>query len=482
MNCANYLNTRMFVVLNDNGQVSLPTGTPSAGGTKPAGELSAYTSRLLTSKPFKDFRDVAKQISSFLPGELQDINAKIDEYARGMLSEAGTLFEELGFYYVGPIDGHDLENMVQVLENLRDNTPPGKPVLLHLKTEKGFGYAPAMAASDKMHGVAKYDVATGKQFKGKGGQPSYTSVFANELVKIAEQDPSVVGITAAMPGGTGMDIFGRRFPKRTYDVGIAEQHAVTFAAGLAVEGLKPFCCIYSTFMQRGHDQLVHDVVIQNLPVRFILDRAGLVGNDGPTHHGAYDLAYLGCMPDLVIMAPAHEVDLMNMLATAADFDEGPIVLRYPRGVGYAADKLQTLFGYDLRDGEVPTKGVAIDIGKGRIIREPGGIRTLSKPEAVPANGSTDSTIGAGSRGETRESRVAILSIGSRLSEALIAADELEESYPNLAVTVADARFMKPLDEDLVLSLAADNGVIVTVEEGSVGGFGDHVLHFLSHEG
>ena len=216
-----------------------------------------------------------------------------------MLSEAGTLFEELGFYYVGPIDGHDLDNMVKVLENLRDNTPPGKPVLLHLKTEKGFGYAPAMAASDKMHGVAKYDVATGKQFKGKGGQPSYTSVFANELVKIAEQDPSVVGITAAMPGGTGMDIFGRRFPKRTYDVGIAEQHAVTFAAGLAVEGVKPFCCIYSTFLQRGYDQLVHDVVIQKLPVRFILDRAGLVGNDGPTHHGAYDLAYLGCMPDLV---------------------------------------------------------------------------------------------------------------------------------------------------------------------------------------
>merc|ERR1719183_2614055 len=453
MNCANYLNTRMFVVLNDNGQVSLPTGTPSAGGTKPAGELSAYTSRLLTSKPFKDFRDVAKQISSFLPGELQDINAKIDEYARGMLSEAGTLFEELGFYYVGPIDGHDLENMVQVLENLRDNTPPGKPVLLHLKTEKGFGYAPAMAASDKMHGVAKYDVATGKQFKGKGGQPSYTSVFANELVKIAEQDPSVVGITAAMPGGTGMDIFGRRFPKRTYDVGIAEQHAVTFAAGLAVEGLKPFCCIYSTFMQRGHDQLVHDVVIQNLPVRFILDRAGLVGNDGPTHNGSFDMIYLGCMPNLVIMAPAEEVDLINMVATAAAIDDKPSVVRYPRGTGYGLEKLNDLFGLNLK--EMPEAGEVLPMGKGRIIKE-------------------------GRAGASK--KVAILSLGTRLAASCEAAAEIEGTNDDIAVTVADARFMKPLDIDLVRKLASENDVLITIEENSVLGFGDYVLHFLALEG
>ncbi|EJK67229.1 hypothetical protein THAOC_11764 [Thalassiosira oceanica] len=480
MNSAGYLTSRMIVVLNDNGQVSLPTGTQSAGGVKPASQLSAYTSNLLVSKPFQDFRDFAKSLNKLFPENVQDVNKRIDEYARGVVT-GGTLFEELGFFYVGPIDGHDLENMVPILEKLRDSDS-NKPVLLHLKTTKGYGYEPALKASDRMHGVGKFDIKTGIQFKGKAAAPSFTSIFANALIDAATEHREIVGITAAMPGGTGMDIFGRRFPKRTFDVGIAEQHAVTFAAGMACEGLKPFCCIYSTFMQRGYDQVVHDVAIQNLPVRMILDRAGVVGNDGPTHHGCYDLAYMGCIPNLTIMSPSDEIELRNMVATAADFDEGPIVLRYPRGVGYAADKLQTLFGYDLQDGEVPTKGVAIEIGKGRIIREPGGIRTLSKPEAVPANGSTDSTIGAGSRGETRESRVAILSIGSRLSEALIAADELEESYPNLAVTVADARFMKPLDKDLVLSLAADNGVIVTVEEGSVGGFGDHVLHFLSHEG
>ena len=373
-----------------------------------------------------------------------------------MLSEAGTLFEELGFYYVGPIDGHDLDNMVKVLENLRDNTPPGKPVLLHLKTEKGFGYAPAMAASDKMHGVAKYDVATGKQFKGKGGQPSYTSVFANELVKIAEQDPSVVGITAAMPGGTGMDIFGRRFPKRTYDVGIAEQHAVTFAAGLAVEGCKPFCCIYSTFMQRGYDQLVHDVVIQNLPVRFILDRAGLVGNDGPTHHGSFDLTYLGNLPGLVIMAPAEEVDLMNMITTAHAIDDKPSVVRYPRGTGYGLDKLNDLF--DLGLDALPAGGEVLPIGKGRVIKD--GLK--QRPNA--------------------NKKVAILTLGTRLAAAAEAARDLENDYDDVAVTVADARFMKPLDIDLVRKLAKENDVLVTMEENSVLGFGDYVLHFLALDG
>lgn len=354
MNSAGYLTSRMIVVLNDNGQVSLPTGTQSAGGVKPASQLSAYTSNLLVSKPFQDFRDFAKSLNKLFPENVQDVNKRIDEYARGVVT-GGTLFEELGFFYVGPIDGHDLENMVPILEKLRDSDS-NKPVLLHLKTTKGYGYEPALKASDRMHGVGKFDIKTGIQFKGKAAAPSFTSIFANALIDAATEHREIVGITAAMPGGTGMDIFGRRFPKRTFDVGIAEQHAVTFAAGMACEGLKPFCCIYSTFMQRGYDQVVHDVAIQNLPVRMILDRAGVVGNDGPTHHGCYDLAYMGCIPNLTIMSPSDEIELRNMVATAADFDEGPIVLRYPRGVGYAADKLQTLFGYDLQDGEVPTKG------------------------------------------------------------------------------------------------------------------------------
>jgi len=458
MNNANYLQARMITVLNDNGQVSLPTGTPSAGGVVPSGALSAYTSRLISSKPFADFRNVAKGLSSLFPEEIQQINAKIDEYARGIVT-GGTLFEELGFYYIGPVDGHDLDNLVPILENLRD-TPSNKPVLLHLKTEKGYGYQPAMTASDKMHGVAKFDVATGKQFKGAPPAPgappkpsSLTSIFANELCRIAETDRDVIGITAAMPGGTGMDIFGRRFPKRTYDVGIAEQHAVTFAAGLAVEGLKPFCCIYSTFMQRGYDQLVHDVVIQNLPVRFILDRAGLVGNDGPTHHGSFDLTYLGCMPNLVIMAPAEEVDLMNMIATAHAIDDMPSVVRYPRGTGYGLEKLNGLFGLKL--DALPEKGEALPVGKGRIIRE-------------------------GRAGADR--KVAVLSLGTRLAASCEAAEELENSMGDVAVTVADARFMKPLDIDLVRKLASENDVLVTIEENSVLGFGDYVLHFLALDG
>ena len=360
MNNAGYLSSRMIVVLNDNGQVSLPTGTQTAGGVRPASQLSAYTSNLIVSKPFQDFRDFAKGLNRLFPENVQDVNKRIDEYARGLVT-GGTIFEELGFFYVGPIDGHDLENMVPILEKLRDSDS-NKPVLLHVKTTKGYGYPPAMAASDRMHGVGKFDIATGVQVKGKAAAPSFTSIFANALIDAATEDRAVVGITAAMPGGTGMDIFGRRFPKRTFDVGIAEQHAVTFAAGMACEGLKPFCCIYSTFMQRGYDQVVHDVAIQNLPVRMILDRAGVVGNDGPTHHGCYDLAYLGCIPNLTIMSPSDEIELRNMVATCADFDDGPTVLRYPRGVGYGAEKLQNLFGYRLEDGEIPAKGERVLLG------------------------------------------------------------------------------------------------------------------------
>lgn len=478
MNNAGYLSSRMIVVLNDNGQVSLPTGTQSAGGVKPASQLSAYTSNLLVSQPFQDFRDFAKSLNRLFPENVQDVNKRLDEYARGIVT-GGTIFEELGFFYVGPIDGHDLETMVPILEKLRDSDST-KPILLHIKTDKGYGYPPALAASDRMHGVAKFNIATGVQQKGKAAAPSFTSIMANSMIDAATEDRAIVGITAAMPGGTGMDIFGRRFPKRTFDVGIAEQHAVTFAAGMACEGLKPFCCIYSTFMQRGYDQVVHDVAIQNLPVRMMLDRAGVVGNDGPTHHGCYDLAYLGCIPNLTIMSPSDEIELRNMVMTCAGIDDGPSVLRYPRGVGYGADKLQNLFGYDLENGEIPAKGTPIEVGKGRIIRRPGGVHALS--EESPANGSTDSNLGAGSRGKKKSDRVAILSIGTRLSESLIAANEVEEMDPDIAVTVADARFMKPLDVDLIRELAEDNGIIITIEEGSIGGFGDHVLHFLSLDG
>lgn len=465
MNSAGYLGNRMIVVLNDNGQVSLPTGTPSAGGTVPASQLSAYTSNLLVSKPFQDFRDFAKSFNSLLPENIQDVNKRFDEYARGIIS-GGTLFEELGFYYVGPIDGHDLDNMIPIMEKLRDSDST-KPVLLHVKTNKGQGYPPAESASDKMHGVGKFDLATGVQQKKTAIAPSLTSIFANTLIDAATEDRSVVGITAAMPGGTGMDIFGRRFPKRTFDVGIAEQHAVTMAAGMACEGLKPFVSIYSTFMQRAYDQVIHDVAIQNLPVRLIMDRAGVVGNDGPTHHGCYDLAYMGCLPNLTIMSPSDEIELRNMVKTCADFDDGPTVLRYPRGNGYGAEKLQELFGYELENGEIPTKGESLPIGKGRIIRRPGG-------HNVNGDGAA--------RGKTREDRVAILSIGTRLHDSLIAANEVEEADPTLGVTVADARFMKPLDVDLIRELVKENSAIITVEEGSIGGFGDHVLHFLSLDG
>jgi len=465
MNSAGYLQNRMIVVLNDNGQVSLPTGTPSAGGTVPASQLSAYTSNLLVSKPFQDFRAFAKSFNNLLPENIKDVNKRFDEYARGIIS-GGTLFEELGFYYVGPIDGHDLDNMIPILEKLRDGGS-NKPVLLHVKTNKGQGYPPAESASDKMHGVGKFDLATGAQQKKTATAPSLTSIFADSLIQAATEDRAVVGITAAMPGGTGMDIFGRRFPKRTFDVGIAEQHAVTMAAGMACEGLKPFVSIYSTFMQRAYDQVIHDVAVQNLPVRMILDRAGVVGNDGPTHHGCYDLAYMACVPNLTIMAPSDEIELRNMMKTCLDFNDGPTVLRYPRGNGYGAETLTELFGYELENGEIPTIGEPLPIGKGRIIRRPGGFGV---------NGDKNT------RGKSREDRIAILSIGTRLHDSLISASDIEDANPTVGVTVADARFMKPLDEDLIRSLVDDHSILITIEEGSVGGFGDHVLHFLAKDG
>ena len=458
MNNAAYINSRVIVVLNDNGQVSLPTGTPSIGGVGPAGALSGYTSRLLTSSAFKNFRDIAKGINSFMPDDIKNINKKVDEYVRSMASGGGTLFEELGFYYVGPVDAHDLDNLIPILENIRDNVPVTKPVLLHIKSTKGKGYPPAEAASDKYHGVSKFDVSTGVQKSSVAKTPSLTTVFANSLISIAETDRNVCAITAAMPGGTGLDKFGRRFPKRTYDVGIAEQHAVTFAAGMAVEGLKPFVAIYSTFMQRAIDQVIHDVALQQLPVRMILDRAGLVGNDGATHHGSYDLAYFGCLPDMIIMAPSDEVELQNMVETAYTIDHMPSVVRYPRASGYGAEKLKDLLGTELpANGELPARGKALPIGKGRIIKN-------------------------GEYTHDKKINVALLSIGTRLVDSVLAARAIEAKYGDVSVTVADARFMKPLDEELVSSLASKNDIMITIEEGSKGGFGDAVLHYLTNSG
>ena len=457
MNCAGYLKQRMIVVLNDNGQVSLPTGTPSAAGVQPVGALSASTSQVLSSRPFLDARAAAKGISKLLPEELQRVTRKVDEIARSAVSENehAQLWEELGFYYLGPIDGHDLDNLVPILENLRDSDSQ-KPVLLHIKTEKGHGYKPALAASDRMHGVAQFDIPTGKQKKGAGGgPPSYTSVFSTTLCELARQDPTVVGITAAMPGGTGLDHFGKFFPKRTFDVGIAEQHAVTFAAGMAVEGLKPFCAIYSTFLQRGYDQVVHDCVIQSLPVRFMIDRAGLVGNDGPTHHGVYDLAYLGTLPNIVVMAPADELEMMRMIKTAWDIDDKPSCVRYPRGNGYGAEGLNKLFGYSLEEVPSAAEVSAIKVGEGRIVRR----------------ASSD-----------KKMKVALLTIGTRLEQAVRAAQMIQDESSDVGVTVADARFMKPLDKDMIGQLAETHDVIITAEEGSVGGFGEHVLSYLTNEG
>ena len=423
MNNAREAGNRLVVILNDNDMSIAP----------PVGALSAYLARIYSSNTFLEFRDAVRQLAKrTLPEQLKKPAKRADEYFR-TLATGGTLFEELGFYYVGPIDGHDLTHLVPILENIRDAAEG--PCLVHVVTKKGKGYAPAEAAADKYHGVVRFDVVTGKQHKpAPGGPPSYTSVFAKALIAEAKRDDRVVAITAAMPSGTGLDKFAEAFPDRCFDVGIAEQHAVTFAAGLAAQGMRPFCAIYSTFLQRGYDQVVHDVAIQNLPVRFAIDRAGLVGADGSTHAGAFDVTYLATLPNFVVMAAADEAELVHMTHTAALHDSGPIAFRYPRGEGVGVP--------------LPETPVRLEIGKGRIVRE----------------------------GKT----VAILSLGTRLSEALKAADELDAR--GLSTTVADMRFAKPLDEELIRRLCATHEVVVTIEEGSIGGFGAHVLTLASDEG
>ena len=422
MNNAGSMDARLIIILNDNDMSIAP----------PVGAMSAYLSRLISSKSFRSLRHFAKEMSKKFPRRLEEAARRAEEYARGMVT-GGTLFEELGIYYVGPIDGHNLEHLLPVLKNLRDDTEAG-PMLLHVVTQKGHGYPPAEESADKYHGVGKFDVVTGKLHKSAPKAPSYTSVFANALIKEAEEDESIVAITGAMPSGTGLNKFAERFPERCFDVGIAEQHAVTFAAGLATEGLKPFAVIYSTFLQRAYDQVVHDVAIQGLPVRFAIDRAGLVGADGQTHAGSYDVAYLGCLPGFVVMAAADEAELVHMVATAVTIDDRPSAFRYPRGEGTGV--------------ELPEKGTPLEIGKGRVLRE----------------GST----------------VAVLSFGTRLPEVLKAADTL--AARGLSTTVADARFVKPLDGDLVRRLAREHEVLITIEEGAVGGFAAAVFQFLAMEG
>ena len=421
MNNAGHLKRRMFVVLNDNEMSIAP----------PVGALSSYLSRLYAQPPFQEFRSAAKGMVSLLPEPLQEGARRAKEMLKG-LAVGGTLFEELGFSYVGPIDGHDLDQLLPVLRTVHARATG--PILVHVLTRKGKGYPPAETARDKGHATGKFDVMTGVQAKAASNAPAYTKVFAQALVREAEADARVVAVTAAMPDGTGLDLFAARFPKRCFDVGIAEQHAVTFAAGLAAGGMKPFCAIYSTFLQRGYDQVVHDVAIQRLPVRFAIDRAGLVGADGATHAGAFDVAFLANLPGFVVMAAADEAELVHMVATAVAHDSGPIAFRYPRGEGVGV--------------ELPVKGVALEIGKGRVLRE-----------------------GA---------RVALLSFGTRLSEVLKAAEAL--AGRGLPPTVADARFAKPLDRDLILSLARDHEALITVEEGALGGFGSHVAQLLAEEG
>ena len=421
MNNAGHQNSRLIVILNDNDMSIAP----------PTGAMSAYLARLVSSQTYRTIRETAKQLAEKLPKFLYDKARRTEEYSRGYWM-GGTLFEELGFYYVGPIDGHNLDHLLPILKNVRDNSTG--PVLVHVVTRKGKGYPPAEASDDKYHGVNAFDVITGAQAKAKANAPAYTRVFADSLIDEARRDDKIVAITAAMPSGTGLDHFGKIFPTRTFDVGIAEQHAVTFAAGLATEGYKPFCAIYSTFLQRAYDQVVHDVAIQNLPVRFMMDRAGLVGADGPTHAGSFDLAFLTCLPNMVVMAAADEAELVHMVATAAAHDSGPIALRYPRGEGVGV--------------EMPERGAPLEIGKGRVLRQ-----------------------GA---------RVALFSLGTRLAEALKAAEDL--AALGLSTTVADARFAKPLDVDLLRGLAAEHEVLVTIEEGSSGGFGALVLQTLSDDG
>ena len=421
MNNAAQAGNRLIVILNDNDMSIAP----------PVGGLSAYLARIVSSRPFLELRELAKRLSRKLPEPLHLAAKKTDEFARGM-AMGGTLFEELGFYYVGPIDGHNLEHLIPVLENVRDAAEG--PCLIHVVTKKGHGYGPAEASADKYHGVQKFDVVTGAQVKAPPGPPSYQNVFGETLAKLAETDERIVAITAAMPSGTGVDKFAKAHPTRAFDVGIAEQHAVTFAAGLAAQGMRPFCAIYSTFLQRAYDQVVHDVAIQNLPVRFAIDRAGLVGADGSTHAGSFDLTYLCTLPNFVVMAPSDEAELVHMTYTAACHDSGPIAVRYPRGNGT---------GIALPD--VPEQ---LEIGKGRIVRT--------------------------------GKKIAILSLGTRLEEAQKAADALEAK--GLSTTVADLRFAKPLDADLIRRLLATHDVCVTVEEASIGGFGAHVLTMASDEG
>ncbi|MEW9834593.1 1-deoxy-D-xylulose-5-phosphate synthase [Mesorhizobium marinum] len=421
MNNAGALDARLIVILNDNDMSIAP----------PAGAMSAYLARLVSGRAYRSLRDTAKQLAKKLPKFLAEKARRSEEFARGFWT-GGTLFEELGLYYVGPIDGHNLEHMLPVLKNVRDSIDG--PVLIHVVTQKGKGYAPAEAASDKYHGVNRFDVVTGAQAKPPANAPAYTRVFADSLIDEAARDEKIVAVTAAMPSGTGLDLFGELFPARTFDVGIAEQHAVTFAAGLATEGFKPFAAIYSTFLQRGYDQIVHDVAIQGLPVRFPIDRAGFVGADGPTHCGAFDTTFLASLPGMVVMAAGDEAELRHMVRTAVEYEEGPIAFRYPRGNGVGVD--------------LPERGSVLEIGKGRVLRE--------------------------------GTKVALLSFGTRLADCLLAAEEL--SAAGLSTTVADARFAKPLDEDLVGCLARDHEVLVTVEEGAIGGFASQVLHFLAHKG
>jgi 1-deoxy-D-xylulose-5-phosphate synthase len=422
LNNAGAMRSRLIVILNDNDMSIAP----------PVGAMSAYLSRLMSSRSFLSLRDFASRMAKHFPLGLDKTAKRAEEYVRGMLN-GGTLFEEMGFYYVGPIDGHNLDHLLPVLRNLRDAEDPG-PILLHVITRKGHGYGPAEASPDKYHAVNRFNVVNGEQTKAPPGPPSYTNVFAQALIEQAAADPRIVAVTAAMPSGTGLDKFAKAFPDRCFDVGIAEQHAVTFAAGMATEGFSPFCAIYSTFLQRAYDQVVHDVAIQRLPVRFALDRAGLVGADGATHAGSFDLAYLGCLPGMVIMAPSDEAELVHMVATAADIGDQPSALRYPRGEGTGI--------------ALPARGDILSLGRGRILRE--------------------------------GSKVAILSLGTRLADALRAAEEL--AARGLSTTVADARFAKPFDTKLVEQLARHHEVLIIIEEGSVGGFGSAVTQHLAWAG
>ena len=421
MNNAGAMDSRLIVILNDNDMSIAP----------PVGALSGYLARLISGRTYTSLREIGMQLAHKMPKGLEKKAPRVEEYARGFLT-GGTMFEELGFYYVGPIDGHNLDHLLPVLKNVRDAKQG--PILVHCVTQKGKGYEPAEKSADKYHGVVKFDVPTGVQAKAKSNAPAYTKVFAESLIKEARKDDKIVAVTAAMPSGTGLDLFGKEFPNRTFDVGIAEQHGVTFCAGLATEGYKPFAVIYSTFLQRAYDQVVHDVAIQRLPVRFSMDRAGLVGADGPTHAGSFDVAYLGCLPGFVVMAAADEAELVHMVATQVAIDDRPSALRYPRGEGVGV--------------EMPEFGVPLEIGKGRLVRE--------------------------------GHKVALLSFGTRLSECLKAADELAQL--GLSTTVADARFAKPLDTELVLRLAREHEVLVTIEEGSIGGFGTYVMQTLAEEG